>query len=83
MYYSKRDSITRMEYLGLLGLKTLAKRHEEQLLDIKNAIAEIFQEVDQDGKLLDDPSWAGELTYTERTVDEVLDILKIKVEGKE
>lgn len=79
MYFSRKSEITQQEYLMLLGLKALATEHEKQLLQIKTSMAKILEEVDKDGVDRDDPTWAGELTYTERAVDDVLKILEIQV----
>jgi len=73
--------ITYQQYLSLVGLKQLATEHDKQLKFINLAMLDILQETEEDGsKTKWAEGWCGELTYTERELDEILKIMKIKIE---
>lgn len=72
------STITRAQYLQLLGLVTLGERLVKQTDEIRSAMAEIVDERDEDGSIdasghISDVIWGG------RGLDQALHILKITV----
>lgn len=65
-------TISRSEYFQLIGLLTLAKKHNETLKDIERAALAITKEVDDLGHTAD-------AVYGNRSPDELLALLDITV----
>lgn len=75
---TKRNTISRNEYLQLLGLKTLAIKHNKDLESIRQAMIEITAEEDEQGHTAD-TVWDNEQTVDTMLFNleiEVVDILK-------
>jgi hypothetical protein len=66
--------VTVNERLQLIGLLTLAARHNAALKEIKTAVRELVGEVDEDGHAVD-------AVYNDDTADELLRRLKLTVEN--
>lgn len=72
--------INKSQYYMLVGLKVLAKQHEGILQSIQRAVAEIIEEdVNKEGI---GGGWAGEFTYTEREVDDILSCAEVMVKDE-
>jgi hypothetical protein len=71
-------TITRSEYLQLLGLHALAKRHVEQLNDIERAACAITGQIPLAGTHTSDAIWNA----NDDTVDALLERLEITVLGE-
>jgi hypothetical protein len=74
-----KPQITRAEYLQLLGLLTLAERHNKSLEEIRAAAAEITGERDSHGAPSDNGHTA-DAVYGSRDLDELLRLLNIAVD---
>lgn len=73
-----KTSITRDEYLQLLGLKTLSKEYNKILDLLTNAVQRITGELDHNGN----PEKSGhnsDFIFGDRELDDMLRILEIKV----
>lgn len=66
--------ISKSGYLALIGLRVLADGHMAQMKDIEKAARAITKEEDDFGHTRD-------MLYASSTVNEMLDLLKITVEG--
>lgn len=71
-------TITRAQYLQLLGLVTLARHHNAALNDIVAAALDITDERDEEGKR---NQWGhtSDLIYSEESLDAKLGYMKITV----
>lgn len=81
MSKSNRKSISKREYLALVGLEALAKVQRNMLDEIESAALEITKEVDYNGV----PERGGhtmDMLWGSRELDDMLRILKIKVKKK-
>jgi hypothetical protein len=75
-------TITRPEYLQLIGLLALAQRHNAMLNEIAEAIRAITDERDRDGA----PNYSGhsfDAVWSDYSADDLLRKLDISVEAKE
>ena len=82
MNTSARNVISKQEYYQLIGLRTLADYHNEQLENIKKSALNITQEVDGNG----DPEDLGEtwdFIYQTTSLDDMLSAINLKVEENE
>lgn len=72
----KYIKITKGEYLQVVGLFTLAKKHHRELVDIEKAIAYILKEKGEYSSYghISDDIWGGEYN-----VDNLLERMNIKV----
>jgi hypothetical protein len=70
---SQKKTVTKSEYLQLVGLLTLAKKHNEWLEDLRVAALAITQEADEHGH-------TGDAVYGDYSADMLLDRLNITVE---
>jgi hypothetical protein len=82
--WSERDSITKEEYLQVVGLLALAKHHNSMLRDIERAALNILQEIDHDGKPHE--VWGGgyvsDAIGGEHDAATLLDRIGLKVESE-
>lgn len=72
-------TITRAQYLQLVGLHALAAHHIKAMDDLTMAALAITQERDGDGEL-DQRGHTNDLIWHSRTLDEGLKIMGITVE---
>lgn len=73
-----KTTITRNEYLQLVGLLTLAKRHCAALTDIAQACVAITDERDDDGDLMDN-GHTFDAVWSEGDADDLLRKLELTV----
>lgn len=68
-----KKTITHAEYLQLLGLRLIADRHQSAMDELSKAAAAITGETDELGHTYD-------YVWSNRELDEMLDVLELKVE---
>lgn len=78
--HTAKPSITAHERLQLIGLLTLAQRHNKALEDIRAAALFITGEVNDEGQP-DDSGHTSDGVYSDYDADVLLGRLDIKVEG--
>lgn len=71
-----KTTITKNEHLQLIGLLTLAERHNQRLTDIQEAVNELFGTKDDDH--VNEAVWGDQ----EFQPEQLLERLKIQVEDK-
>jgi len=71
-------TITRSQYLQLLGLKTLADKHRAAMNDILNAMLDITDERDREGKR-DDMGHTCDVVWSDEDLDKKLGYMGIEV----
>lgn len=79
--YNGKVELTKEAYNMLLGLKKMAENYETLLKGIQEAVVMIIKEENMNGNPITEygDGWAGELVYTDLSVDEFLQRTEIVV----